>query len=269
MSNLMMSPRSGGSMPRFPLLQPPRCNKCDRPCNRESRGRRFCYCCPCTGPQNKSWSTWDDAEGVQPGNPVCDCGFYCRVATNNTTGKSFERCAVGQCEMTAHKAQSPGRSPARSPRARGPSTGTYQASAVSMSASNGGSYTQVVSAQISTQRASIPVPASPPRSQPRARIDTEFVRLLSHVMEAMNRVEFPTKVIDLTGMLEGLSVTSSPGKRERSPDSPEPFRMSYSSDFERHSKIGAAGELLVSYQRSATPWDWTNLRLDVPVPLSV
>ena len=246
MSTLTMTPHYGGTMPRFPLLQPPRCNKCDRPCNREPRGRRFCYCCPCTGPQNKTWSTWDDAEGVQPGNPVCDCGFYCRVATNNTTGKSFERCAVGQCEMVAHKGQSLGRSPGRSPRARGPSTGTYQASAVTMSATNGGSYTQVVSAQISTQRTNIPVPASPPPSQPRNRIDNEFVRLLGHVMEAMNRIQFPTKVIDLTDMLRALPDAPSPGKREKSPESPEPFRMSYSTDFERHSKIGAAGELLVS-----------------------
>ena len=83
MATLTMTPTYGGSMPRFPLSQPPRCNKCDNFCNREPRGKRFCYCCPCTGPQNKTWGTWDDAQGVQPGNPVCDCGFYCRVRSVN------------------------------------------------------------------------------------------------------------------------------------------------------------------------------------------
>ena len=235
-------------MPQFPLSQPPRCYKCDNFHTREPRGRRFCYCCSCTGPQNKTWGTWDDAQGVQPGNPVCDCGFYCRIATNSKTGESFEQCAIGQCWMSTHKGQSPGRSPGRSPRAKGPSTGSYQASAVSVSYATTNSYSQV-SASSTPRRTSIPVPAySPPRARPQARIDNEFVRLLGHVMEATNRARMPTKVIDLTDMLQALPDGSGSGQRERSPDSPEPFRISYSTDFERHSKIGAAGELFVSDQ---------------------
>jgi hypothetical protein len=101
-----------GQMPSFPLSRPPNCKKCRKPCIRESRGRRFCYCCPCgiTGGQKgpATWGTWDDASGVTAENPICDCGYYCRVGLNSKTGQTFQSCSVGQCNMTIHRTGSRG-----------------------------------------------------------------------------------------------------------------------------------------------------------------
>ena len=292
-------------MPRFPLYPAPLCKICQQPCNRESRGQRYCYCCPCPGSNRKSnWCTWDDAKGVQPGNPLCDCGLYCRV-DEKKSGETFETCAIGRCNMSTHK----GQSQRYSFSARDPSTSALQGSIVagpSFIQAASGPYTQPYAHPSSIYANANPTsiyanahpsstypnahpsstyanaypssnyaytypsstyayahPSSsygyPPRILPEAfrsnviiprppnppamKIDNEFVRLLDHVMGAAGRAKFPSRVIDMSNMMKALPdiMGTGPGK---SP--PGPFRIFSSTDFERHSKVGAAGELFVS-----------------------
>jgi hypothetical protein len=93
-------------VPVFPLSRRPRCRHCRRLYNRENRGFRFCYVCPCGGETipGLTWGTWDDAEGIMPGNPVCECGFYARVLPDVFNGTYLHTsCAVGECSLSEYQ----------------------------------------------------------------------------------------------------------------------------------------------------------------------
>lgn len=213
------------NIPFFPLQEAPPCKKCGRDTRRERRGDRFCWCCPCSGnPRQPTWCTWDDAVGITPGNPLCDCGFYCRISSTKA-GKAFETCSLGCCNMTLFKKQnyqkssssyqsqpiSPPQSPPRQTTSSSPQS--YQASPIRYGS---------ISSNVSD-------------------VDDEFVRLLQHVSQAAQRVSFPSAFMDLADMSAALRDVDA--SREPSPAS---FRIQSSTEFEKHSKIGAAGELFVS-----------------------
>lgn len=97
---------SDGAMLLFPLSRPPLCRTCYRPRVRGNQGLRHYYYCPCTAhdPDGSAWGTWDDDAGIEPENPVCDCGYYSRLMINNTTRSLFVSCSVGECDMLVHRA---------------------------------------------------------------------------------------------------------------------------------------------------------------------
>jgi hypothetical protein len=76
-------------------------------------------------------------------------------------------------------------------------------------------------------------------------MDSEFVRLLNHVSNVAKNATLPRckvddDVFDLERHLSSLSIAG--------PSNPAPdwFRMRSATEFERHAKVGAAGELFVS-----------------------
>ena len=104
--------------PTFPLSHKPSCRHCH--CTPEYRstvgftngngngGRHYYVCTECkTNPRlassrnSKGWITWDDDKGVEPGNPLCDCGFisrHDRTGVNSSTpGREFWACSTGAC----------------------------------------------------------------------------------------------------------------------------------------------------------------------------
>jgi hypothetical protein len=211
-------------VPRFPLLTAPRCKdfKCGAVCTLFSGGERDYYKCRCG-----KWCTYDDDEGVTHGNPLCDCGFYCRIVTRNDGG-TFETCAIAVCNMSEHKARS-----------RGYSTPSRRRAAAGVPSSPASSITASVAA----------TPSRPPRlafsrtPSSNDRSDSEFVRLLNHVQVAASRANFPTKVMNMSELFGALPEIGGTGS---SSPAPGPFRLRSSTEFERHAKVGAAGELFVS-----------------------
>ena len=214
-----MDPRYGTPpVPRFPLFQPPLCKdpNCGAVCRLCLCEERDYYTCDCG-----KWCTYDDAEGVTPGNPLCDCGFYCRLVFSRDGGTLFT-CALGKCEKLQHRDRSRGySSPARrrplaallpSPGASGTSASRPARIAFSETSGNGSR-------------------------------DNEFVRLLDHAVAAASRTSFPTRVVNMYDLTRALP--SSEGTESSNPK-PEPFRLRSSTEFERHAKVGAAGELFVS-----------------------
>ncbi|KAH8656756.1 hypothetical protein BGZ61DRAFT_466344 [Ilyonectria robusta] len=217
-------------MPPLPLAEPPECKECGQACKRESRGRRSCWCCYCYLRNNQPvWSTWDDTEGVEPGNPLCDCGYYSRSGTKKT-GEPFKSCAVGRCNMSDYKGWS-------SKKAPGPS---YLTPPATPSRYKGPQPTGGIgdSSYIS--------PQEPRRNRsfgndepPYTRKDPELIRLLEHVFTIAEKKRFPSQMPNMSDLRNALPAISG------STQAPIPFKIRSSTDFERHSKIGAAGELYV------------------------
>lgn len=89
----------------FPLSRPPFCRRCHRPCVKEYRAFRYCFSCPCAADSfdGSAWGTWDDASGIGPANPVCDCGYYSRMTRDNLTSAPRHSCAVDECGMAVFR----------------------------------------------------------------------------------------------------------------------------------------------------------------------
>ena len=104
--------------PTFPLSPKPSCRHCH--CTPQYRstvgftngngngGRHYYVCTECkTNPKltssrnSKGWITWDDDKGVEPGNPLCDCGFISRQdrtgVNSSAPGRDFWTCSTGAC----------------------------------------------------------------------------------------------------------------------------------------------------------------------------
>jgi len=222
-----MDPRYGKPpVPRLPLFEKPRCKgpSCGAVCElyprAPNRARPFWKC-----PEKTcgKWCTFDDLVGIVRENPLCDCGFYCRKAVSND-GRTFETCAFGKCDMLRYKAQLRESSPAamRHVSPAGPSS--------------------------PTARRPVPTASSGAASLDNG-FDSEFIRLLRHVLAVVNQTSFPTRVTDMSD-----EARSKPGltKTDSENPPPAPFQLQSSTEFERHAKVGAAGELFVSRSRLAT-----------------
>jgi len=77
--------------------------------------------------------------------------------------------------------------------------------------------------------------------------DLEFVRLLDHAIKTASQMNFPSQNLDMSDMLSALNTINRPSLDVLSPNRSFSYRYKIraSTDFERHSKVGAAGELFV------------------------
>ena len=88
-----------------PATSPPACQRCGQPCtqqivsegNRNGNAGRPYYAC-ISGRHRRTFTTWDDSQGIVNGNPRCWCGFTSRrVTTNGPAPTDFYSCAAGGC----------------------------------------------------------------------------------------------------------------------------------------------------------------------------
>jgi hypothetical protein len=85
--------------PQFPLdpRNPPTCRRCGKHCTRlivtprNPIGHLDRPYYSCNDGQERTFSTWDDYEGITHGNPPCRCGFTSRRDTNRK-GEDFFAC---------------------------------------------------------------------------------------------------------------------------------------------------------------------------------
>ena len=90
-----------------------------------------------------------------------------------------------------------------------------------------------------------------PSSIPNKVPDQEFVRLLDHAVKIASQMKFPSQDMDMSDMLRALNTIDGPSIGALSPGRSfsYQYRIKASTDFERHCKVGAAGELFVSLPR--------------------
>ena len=94
--------------PQFPLPNASACQRCGQSCTRQivsagnrngNSGRPYYTCI--YGGHPRTFSTWDDNQGIVNGNPRCWCGFTSRrVTTNGPTPTDFYSCPVGRCRYS-------------------------------------------------------------------------------------------------------------------------------------------------------------------------
>jgi hypothetical protein len=95
-------------LPTYPLKHTPICRKCNEKCvrisvsdrNRNGNSKRPYYTCKDFG--HRKFSTFDDYEGIDPGNPPCKCKqrWTSRRQINNQDQSEFYCCPVGGCGWT-------------------------------------------------------------------------------------------------------------------------------------------------------------------------
>jgi hypothetical protein len=204
-------------VPRFPLFEAPRCRRprCGLVCELYPRTetRRPYWKCTCG-----KFCTFDDLAGIVRENPLCDCGFYSRKTVKGD-GRTFESCAFGKCDMQHHKALS-----------RESSSGATR-------------YVPSAGPSSPATRRLLPVETSSGAAPLDNRPDGEFTRLLRHVLAVVAQTSFPTRVAGMSDQARSRTDSANP--------SPAFFRLRASTEFERHAKVGAAGELFVSRSQSA------------------
>ncbi|KAK4166891.1 hypothetical protein QBC43DRAFT_332092 [Cladorrhinum sp. PSN259] len=222
-----MDPRCGTPpRPRFPLFRAPYCKRCGTSCNKETGRSRHRYVCKTCD----HFCTFDDDKGISYKNPLCQCGFYYRQVEKKAGG-SFMTCAIGVCRSLE----------AYLPKNRSP--------AGHISSINGPSPVSASTAQVSSSPTMCPLSKSFD-SHPALlitnnnnNIDGEFVRLLDHVLSVAAGATLSERIAGSIPDLErGFSALSVAGSGNPAPGQ---FKMRSATEFERHSKVGAAGELFV------------------------
>jgi len=201
-------------MPVFPLSEPPlcknrNCQQVQRRCVRAltSKGR---YCYGCANQHPSIFCTYDDDEGVSDENPACrECNYHCRKERTNS-GIWFYKCAVGRCLGPERGTTVPPHALVTTPTKQASSLGTSE-----------------------TQSAA-------------EDIDWEFERLLKHAKTTAERAPFPRK----DGMVQAAtnwraSMSGGDGAGDSALTPPTPFIIRSSKAYERHEKVGAAGEYFV------------------------
>jgi hypothetical protein len=95
-------------IPAYPLKHTPICRRCNKECvrvsvldsNKYGNSKRSYYTCKDFG--HRKFSTFDDKEGIVPGNPPCQCKerWTSRRQINNQDQSEFYCCPVGGCGWT-------------------------------------------------------------------------------------------------------------------------------------------------------------------------
>lgn len=78
---------------------------------------------------------------------------------------------------------------------------------------------------------------------PQSRVDQKYMDLIDHVLNCAEAADFPRKSLELNSMMAALSAIG-PSAQDNNLPPPYP-KIQYKNEFERHSKIGALGELYV------------------------
>ena len=96
--------------PTFPLPHPPTCHywQCYKPCTYQGvqpwnkNGHAFRPYYHCANGHKSKFSTFDDAQGINPRNPPCEgCGYISRRTKKNHPEEGwFFSCSVGGCTWT-------------------------------------------------------------------------------------------------------------------------------------------------------------------------